>query len=216
MNFLPYAGPMALFLALTTVEGYLPKASYPWAYGVKIVAVTVALLMFRKAWREEIHFDARVLLPALAVGLVTFAQWVWLDKAIPYPPLGSRVGFDPNAALPDPLWRGLFVAVRLYGLALVVPVMEEVFWRSFLLRYATDQDKWRELPVGQFSLAACLIVAGLFAVAHPEWLVAAVCALLYAALLWHTKSLFACIVAHATTNLALGIYVLATGDWKYW
>lgn len=216
MAYLPYVGPMVLFLVLTALEGMVPKDAYPMMYLAKAVLVTVALVYFRRSWQGEIRWEPRVLLPAIVVGLLTFAEWVWLDKAIPYPPLGSRTGFDPNIAIVDPNLRIGFIALRLYGLAVMVPVMEEVFWRSFLLRYATDQEKWQELPVGTFSVVAFFIVAGLFAVAHPEWLVAAICAMLYAGLLWKTRSLFACILAHGVTNLALGIYVLVTGDWKYW
>jgi uncharacterized protein len=211
---IPYAVPMILFLALTYLEKYITP--YPLAYGIKVALVTVALVYFSRVWRHEIRFEGRVILPALLVGLVTFGEWVWLDKAIPYPSLGSRVGYNPMAEIADPTWRGVFIATRFYGLAVLVPIMEEVFWRSFLLRFVTDQDKWKSLPVGTFSALAFVVVAGLFALAHPEWLVAAVCAMLYAGLLYWTRSLFACILAHATTNLALGIYVLNTGDWKYW
>jgi hypothetical protein len=31
-----------------------------------------------------------------------------------------------------------------------------------------------------------------------------------------TRALFTTVVAHATTNAALGAYVLATHAWKYW
>ncbi|GAB4461782.1 MAG: CAAX prenyl protease-related protein [Armatimonadaceae bacterium] len=212
---IPYAAPMILFLVLTYAEGKI-EGFYPLAYTLKVAIVTGALLYFRRAWQHEIRMEAKVLLPAVGIGLVTLAEWILLDKWIPYPALGTRTGYNPLTEIPDPLWRNLFLGVRFYGLALLVPVMEEIFWRSFLLRYVTDMDRWKTLPVGTFSVLAFVVVAALFALAHPEWLVAAICAMLYAGLLFWTRSLFAVILAHAVTNFGLGIYVLLTGEWKYW
>ena len=220
---LPYVLPMGLFLLLTTLEGQVPAGMYPWAYAAKVVLVTISLLVFRRAFRDELRFDARVLPLGILVGLAVFAEWILIDKWIPYPHLpGGRGSFNPNT-LTDPAARSAFLAVRFYGLALLVPVMEELFWRSFLLRLASTQlpgphegQDWRSLPLGAFSWAGFAAVAVLFGLAHPEWLVAVICAVAYGLLLRATRSLFAVIVAHAVTNLALGIYVLSTGDWKYW
>lgn len=212
---LGYVAPMAVFLILTFLEGQFPKSWYVGVYAAKAVLVTGTLIAFRSVWRD-IRFEARVLLPALFVGLLVFAEWVLLDPHTPQLSfLGKRAEFNPFAAIPDPMQRGLFLFVRFYGLALMVPVMEELFWRSFLLRYITAPD-FEKLPMGTYSWGAFAAVAVLFGAAHPEWLVAILCACAYALLLRQTKSLFACIVAHATTNLALGIYVLLTQQWRYW
>jgi CAAX prenyl protease-like protein len=93
--------------------------------------------------------------------------------------------------------------------------MEEIFWRSFLLRYLTNPD-FQRLKVGTFSASALWVMVAASALAHPEWLVAAAASLAYAFWLRRTGSLFGVIVAHATTNAALGGYVLVTGDWQYW
>ncbi len=60
------------------------------------------------------------------------------------------------------------------------------------------------------------VTSVLFALAHPEWLPALLTGLLWAWLLWQTRSLSTCLISHAVANLALGIYVITTGDWKYW
>lgn len=213
---------MAVFVLLTTLEGQVPRSWYVGVYGFKVAAVAACLWAFRGAWKGEIRAEARVLPIAVLVGLAVFAEWILLDKWIPYPHLGARTAFNPFTEIAAPVPRGLFLAARLFGLALLVPVMEEVFWRSFLLRQATiltdpkEDDDFRRLPVGTFSWPAFFVVAGVFGLAHGEWLVAVICGFAYALLLRQTKSLFACIVAHAVTNGALGAYVLITGDWKYW
>jgi CAAX prenyl protease-like protein len=207
---------MALFLLLTFAEGKAPKEWYIPLYGLKAVLVTTALFVFRRAWRHEITPSWRVLPAALFVGLAVFGEWVLLDRWIPYPHLGARTAYNPFAAIEDPVLRYGFFALRFYGLVLMVPLMEEVFWRSFLLRFVTDQDDFKRIPLGTYSLTAFFVVAAMFAASHSEWLVAFVCAAAYAYLFRVTRSLFACIIAHSVTNLALGIYILITGDWKYW
>jgi hypothetical protein len=100
-------------------------------------------------------------------------------------------------------------------LVLLVPFMEELFWRSFGLRYATRTD-FQALPIGTFSAAGAAATCAVFALAHPEWVVALVFAAGMTLLLWKTKSLFACFVAHAVANLALGTYVVTQGAWGLW
>lgn len=209
-----YAAPIALFLALTWVEGRFP-AHYPILYTVKIALVSVAMVHCRSAWRD-IRVEKRVVWLSVVVGLAVIAAWIAITNTLPWATLGEgRTAFDPWRGIRDPLGRAAFIAVRMAGLALVVPVMEELFWRSFLIRYFTQAD-WRSVLPGAFSWTAFALVTAGFALAHPEWLAAALCAVAYGLLLRHTRSLFACVVAHATSNAALGIYVLATHDWKFW
>ena len=96
-----------------------------------------------------------------------------------------------------------------------MPLTEELFWRSFLLRYITNPE-FRKLRADEFSWGAFWVVAAMFAVSHPEWLAAFICAAAYGLLLRKTKSLFACVIAHSVTNFTLGVYVLISQDWKYW
>jgi CAAX prenyl protease-like protein len=209
-----YAAPIVVFAVLTALEGVLPAGVYPAFYIVKVAAVTAALVYFRGPL-GDIRPSWGVVPLGVAVGLVVFAEWVILDRLVSYPHLGTRVGYNPFAAIEDVAVRWAFLVARFYGLVLVVPVMEELFWRSFLLRYATTTD-FTSLTVGQFSWTAFWIVVALSAVAHPEWLVAAIASALFAWLLHHTRSLFAVIVSHAVANAALGGYILIRGQWQYW
>ncbi len=208
-----YGGPFVLFGLLTMLEGYVPAHLYPVVYFVKVCAVTIALVAAGTA-RRDITPSVAVLPQSVVLGLLVFVAWVGIDTWVPYPHIGERTGFDPFSALPPP-WAAVFLGVRFYGLVLMVPVMEELFMRSFLLRYLTTSN-FATVPMGTFSWSAFWIVAALSAASHPEWLVAVVASCAYALLLARTRSLFAAVVAHATTNAALGIYVVLTGDWKYW
>jgi CAAX prenyl protease-like protein len=211
---LRYVAPIVVFGALTAVEGWLPQSIYPAFYFAKIFIVTVTLLVARRSLRD-IQPSWRVVFPALLLGLVVFVQWVAIDNWLAYPHLGSRVGFNPFAELHSRLWRFAFLAVRFYGLVLVVPVMEELFLRSFVLRSVMNAD-FESVPIGEYSVSAFWAVAALSALSHPEWVAAVITSIAYTLLLRYTRSLFATVLAHATTNLALGIYIMATRSWQYW
>ncbi|MGC8668339.1 MAG: CAAX prenyl protease-related protein [Chthonomonadales bacterium] len=210
---LEYVAPMALFIIFTYVEGLAPHLYVP-LYTAKIAAVTAALAIWRRPLRT-IHFDVRTLPLALIVGAAVFVEWIVLDRWIPYPHLGTRSAFNPFAGIAQPTGRVLFIGLTLYAMAVMVPVMEELFWRSWLIRYLTTPG-WQAIAPWQYSRNGYLGVAILFGLAHTEWLVAVVCALAYGWLLQHTKSLFACVAAHGCTNLLLALYILHTGAWKYW
>ena len=138
-----------------------------------------------------------------------------IDQWLPYPHFGSRAAFDPFASIEDSVQRAAFLALRFSGLVLVVPVMEELFLRSFVIRFVTNPDFW-QVRIGDYSQTAFWAVAGLSALAHPEWLIAIIASVAYTLLLRRTRSLFASVAAHAVTNFALGMYVLKTGAYQYW
>jgi CAAX prenyl protease-like protein len=204
---------MLLFLGLTYLEGEF-RQQYPYFYIGKIILVAATMFYYRETWKD-IRFDVKWLLPSVVLGAALCAVWVWGERNVAYPHfLGERSAFDPTREIVNPVLQGVFLGFRFLGLVLLVPVMEELFWRSFLLRYATRPD-FEKLRIGEFSLAAFCIVASLFAAAHPEWLVALVFAVAIGLWVRYTRSIFACVVCHATTNLALGAYVVARGDWAF-
>jgi CAAX prenyl protease-like protein len=213
-SWMAYVLPVVVFALMTALEGYAPREYYPWIYLAKVILVTIVLVVCRRSW-SDMRPTIDVLPVAVLVGLAVIVQWVALDKLIAYPHIGTRTALNPFTDIESPGARLVFLAARFYGLVLVVPLMEEVFWRSFLLRYITDPD-FTKLPHGTFSMTAFAVVALTFGISHTEWLAAIITACAYALLLRHTRSLFACFIAHLVSNLALAIYVLKTGEWMYW
>jgi CAAX prenyl protease-like protein len=217
---IPYVAPMFTFLALTALEDFLPKlegqphpAWYPVAYGIKIALVIAVAWASRSAWRDLWPWPSwGGLALAVALGVLVTVLWVGLDGRYPEF-LGTRSGFNPNVM--PPAGRIGFVAVRMLGLVVVVPLIEELFWRSFLMRWVIDPN-FARVPIGRVTPLAAVVTSGLFALAHPEWLPALITGAAWAWLLWQTKSLSACFVSHAVANLGLGLYVLSTGAWKFW
>jgi CAAX prenyl protease-like protein len=222
-SWLPYVLPMAAFLILTSLEGYLPRStgdapeprSYAIAYAAKVLIVSALMFACRPTWRDLRPFPGVPLtLASIVLGLAITALWVTIPSPeIPFLGGGTRQGFDPGTL--DPALRYVFLALRFFGLVLMVPLFEELFWRSFLMRWVIDQD-FEKVLIGKVTPIAALITSALFALAHPEWVPALITGLAWAGLLWKTKSVSACVISHMAANLGLGIYVMATGSWIYW
>ena len=220
-DYLAYVGPMAAYLLLTQAEAAIPEGRqetwYPIAYAAKAAVVAAVMVLGRSAWR-----DLKALpgpggwLLSVGLGLAVTAAWVGLDGVYPPLPLmgGPRTGYDPSVLPTGGAWA--FVAIRMIGLVVLVPVFEELFWRSFLMRYVIDPDDFRRVPIGRVTPLAAAITSVFFMLAHPEWLPALLTGLAWAWLLHRTRSVSACVVSHVTANLALGLYVLMTGSWSFW
>ena len=185
-----------------------------WIYPIKALLVAGLLLLFWRRYDELTWKDLtnlRVSLASILVGLLVFALWIQMDW--PFASFGESSGYNPyqtSAELVDPL-----IAMRLFGAVLVVPVMEELFWRSFLLRYIINPD-FRAVRLGTYTLGSFAISALLFGLEHHLVLAGIMAGIAYNLLLYKTRSIPQCVLAHAVTNLALGVYVLQTGNWQFW
>ncbi len=222
---LPYVAPMATFLVMTAMEDWLPRtapdsatiAYYPWVYSIKISVVVIMMIWSRSTWRDlQPRPSWAAVGLSVAIGLAVALVWVGSDGYYPvYGSIGSRAAYDPSILTSTS--RMAFLAVRFFGLVLVVPLIEELFWRSFVIRWIIDPDRFDLVPIGRVTLASAAITAALFSLEHPaEWLPALATGFAWAWLLRWSKSVTACFISHAVANLGLGIYVLATGQWKFW
>lgn len=110
----------------------------------------------------------------------------------------------------------LLAAIRLFGASIVVPVMEELFWRSFLIRWIINPEDFKNIPLGTFTLSSFAITVVLFGLEHHLWLAGMVAGAIYNGVLYKTRGLWPCVIAHAVTNLTLGIHVLITQEWQWW
>lgn len=213
---LPYVAPLVIFLLLTQVEGLFGTKWYPLLYAIKLAIVAALLIAWRKSFPEARPQLAGVGV-AIPLGILLCAAWVAIDHITPhFALLGSRQAYNPFAAIANPFELWAFLAVRFAGLVVVVPVMEELFWRSFLLRFVIRPEDFKSVPIGKWEPVSFTVVVVVMALAHPEWLAAAVFSAAMNALLYWKKNLFACIVAHGVTNLCLGLYVIYSHAWIYW
>jgi CAAX prenyl protease-like protein len=215
---LAYIAPLVVFLILSQFEMLLGPSKYPllYAFKIAIVAGLTALLIRRGAF-PELKFDREYLPAAAGLGVVLCALWLGIDAFTPHiAALGGRSGYDPWIHLKHPAEIYAFLLVRFAGLVVVAPIIEEIFYRSFLLRFAIAPSDFRSIPIGKFDLTACVFAVVVMAAGHPEWLAAAFFSFAMNLMIYRTKSLFACVATHAATNLALGIYVIMAHAWQYW
>jgi uncharacterized protein len=229
--------PFAIFIAFVAVEAWLrhspfrDAADWRWLTIARSLAVGVLLVAF---WRRYSEFSKLGTEPdslkselrsakektgsvpgfllAAAGGLAVFAIWIAFDHG--WAVIGGEgQGFEPLRSDGSIDWP--MAVLRLLGFAIVVPVMEELFWRSFLMRWI-DRKDFLALDPRAVSWKAFVITAVLFASEHSLWFAGLMAGVVFNGVYKKTGSLRAPIVSHAITNGTLGIWILATGNWRYW
>jgi len=205
----------------------IPYSLYPWVYTAKIVLTVVAVVFVLPGYRA---FPLRVSPLAVVVGVVGVVAWIGIchlriEQTLLVPLLkpigmdwligsGTRSGFNPLEELGgNPAGAWAFLAVRFFGLAIVVAVIEEFFLRGWLMRFVIDND-WPSVPFGKLTTTAAVAGTLVPMLMHPaELLAAAVWFSMVTWLMFRTRNIWDCIVAHAITNLLLGVYVVAFDQW---
>ncbi len=210
--------PFVVFMALLALRGYLPESlglDARWIYGVQALIVAGLLAYYWRGYGElskQNLPDARETGWAVVVGIAVFAIWVQLDA--PWMQLGeASASFVPLDANGQPIWA--LIALRIAGAALVVPLMEELFWRSFLMRWI-EHPGFERVDPQRVGLKAIALSTFVFTLAHTLWLAAIIAGLAYAWLYRKTGKLWVAVIAHAVTNAMLGIWVVWTGRWEFW
>ncbi len=208
--------PFGLFIALLALQPLLERhLDARWVVLGRGLAVGAVLACLWPHYRELRHAPAlrvREWALSIAVGAAVFVAWIHLDR--PWMTLGSpSAGFVPLRA--DGSLDATLVGLRLLVMVAVVPVMEELFWRSFLLRWIDRHDFLAADP-HRASLLAIAATCALFASEHSLWLAGLAGGLAYTLLYVGIGNLRACVFSHAITNGLLGAWIVATRDWRFW
>jgi CAAX prenyl protease-like protein len=198
--------------------------NYPTVYSSKIGLTVLAMLLVLPGY---LAFPFRIHGIAFVVGIVGAIVWIGLfqlhlEKTL-LEPLGlggflnfvRRPGFNPLAEIKDnPQWAYGFLAIRFFGLVIVISIVEEFFLRGFLMRYVMDID-WHLIPFAVVNRLALITGTVFPMLMHPGELFAA--AIWFSMVTWlmlRTKSIWDCIIAHAVTNLLMGVWVVWQNDWE--
>jgi len=188
----------------------------PLIYALQTLSAAVLLAVF---WKHYAKIRWHFLWLGVIVGLLGVVEWIGVENAarwlnLPAAQLGAS--YDPTKQIPNQGWRLAYYLVRVGGPTLVVPFMEELFFRDFLTRFFIRGIRFQEVDVGTFSWLSLIGVASLFAISHGHYYPSGfVYGLMMGLLLVSTKSLGVCIVAHGTTNLVLYLYCINTAQWQY-
>jgi uncharacterized protein len=211
-----YIAPFLVYVGLMGIEhaANLPvQVFYPIRCGV---SAAVLLLLSRPflSWRPSRP------LAGIALGIVVFLIWIGPDRLFGYRHFwlfeNSLFGSTASSAPPELRASREFRIVRALGSTLLVPILEELFWRGWLMRWLID-SRFLKVPLGTYAPAAFWLTAVLFASEHgPYWEVGLAAGVLYNWWMVQTHNLADCILAHSVTNGLLSAYVLMAGRWEYW
>ena len=206
----PYVLPYAAFLALVELAARLPGgAGVLFPLRVFVPAALLAWFWRRGAYPELRDYQLGVmsLLDVLAgLGIAAF----WVGPYLLWPALVRGEPFDP--ALLGETQRALTLTLRLAGFALVTPFVEELFVRSFLMRFAETAERgdFRRQPIARFAWRGFILTAlwFTFSLEAWEWWVALPAGVVFNAWLYLRRQLVACVIAHAVANAAIWALVV--------
>jgi len=203
-----------LLLAIGPVLGLAPEIEAP-------IRVFILAMVCWICWPREIPLRPVEPLVTIGIGALVFALWIAPDllfKGYRDSILFSNalIGHAHSSLQAVALHNPWVLFWRTVRAVLIVPVVEELFWRGWLMRWLIKSD-FQSVPVGTYAPFSFWITALLFASEHgPYWDVGLVTGIAYNAWMIRSKSISSCILMHAVTNGILSGYVIATAQWQYW
>lgn len=216
----PRVLPFLVFLLFMLVPSTVfPGAEY-WLYAAKTVAGAGVLWWLRDRLPE---MKWAVSWEAIVVGVVIAVVWLGL------PPIKAPWELFSKAkeTKPPEVWNPVayfagnpilgwgFYALRTLGRSLVVPALEEVFYRGFVYRYVVSPN-FTEVPLNRWHAGAFALTSAMFGLAHGDhWVQGILCGAAYQWLVLRKARLGDAMLAHAITNLIISIYVVVTGQWQF-
>lgn len=211
-----WVGPFAVFLVWLALDKYIPIAN-PARELVRDAVIAAAILLFS---RHLLPTRAPHWLASIGVGLGVCVLWIAPDALMPgwrnSPLFQNAITGHLTISIPQGELSPLMLALRTMRAALLVPVLEELFWRGWLPRWMQDIH-FASVPLGTYTPLAFWATAVLFATEHgPFWEVGLLAGIIYNLWMRRTRSLGDLMLAHATTNLALSVYVIVARRWMYW
>jgi len=218
--------PFTLFMVFIGIESMihycntqgiitLSSQQLLYFYPLKTIVVGLTIVVLFKHYSEIIFADLcywRDTTLSIIIGL--FISFLWINMDWTLVDIVEPIGFDPTI-IADGHIRTAIIATRLVGAVVVVPIMEELFWRSFLLRYIID-PQFSKVAIGRFTWLSFISTCVLFGLEHHYIIAGIMAGTLFNLLLYRTRSIAQCIISHAVANLALGIYVLNSAQWRFW
>ena len=211
-----WVGPFVVFIVWLAIDKYLPLVN-PAKELVRDAIITAAILGLS---RHLLPRSAPHWLASIGIGLGVCALWVAPDAFMPgwrsHAIFQNSITGQITLSIPEGDFTPLMLALRTMRATLLVPVLEELFWRGWLPRWIQDTD-FGKVPLGTYTPLAFWATAILFAAEHgPFWEVGLICGIIYNLWMRKTRSLGDLMLTHATTNLALSLYVMATHRWMFW
>jgi exosortase E/protease (VPEID-CTERM system) len=202
-----YLMPMLAVLAAGMASRAL-SSDFEFFYPLRVIAGLTLLLVYRK---KLASIDWRCSWRGPAVGAGVFAVWMVAAHTLVVPSAMP----EKLAALPATARAG-WIASRIAGSVLIVPIAEELAYRGYLMRRLMDAD-FESVSYRAIGWAALVATAVLFGLAHGTfWLPGIIAGLAFGLIVMRRGALGEGAAAHATCNALIGASVLAQGQWGLW
>ena len=204
----PYWVPYVSFLLLVELSGRIEQPAASIFFALRVIGPLGLLVYFLLRGEYPELRGARWgawTIADVAIGLAGAALWIapflLFDSLRPTEP-----GFDVGQLGPGGEWFAL--VLRAIGYVGVTPFVEELFVRSWLLRYVdvAETRKWfQSVPIAHFSWRSFVIVTLWFVFSHApfEWGVMFAWTMLTMAWFYYRKHLAPLVLVHAVTNGAI-------------
>jgi CAAX prenyl protease-like protein len=208
-----FIAPFAVFLLMLCAGDLLGAGAKYWLYPLQTLVSGAVVIWFWPAY----SFRAPVRVGfTIVIAVIVLLAWISPQELF-HAPRRVAGGFDPTVPGGNTSLYYAGLTMRFLRLVVIVPFIEEIFWRGFLLRYLI-RDDFASLPFGSFTWLSFGAVTAGFCIEHHavDWPAAILAGALYNLVAYRTRSLASCVLAHAVTNLLLGIYIMRTGQWGFW
>lgn len=194
------------------VQGFFGESAKYWFYVAKSI-VAIWMIWAVKPVVPEMRWTISIEAVLVAVGVI--AIWIFLDDE--YPKLVNVTSYwNPHAEFGrDSGLAWFFIVSRIVFSSLVVPPIEEMFYRSFMYRYIIKAD-FEQISLKTFHLVSFCVTSIIFGFIHREWLAGILCGAAYQWLVIRRGHLGDAITAHAISNFLLGLWVVYKEDWVFW
>ena len=208
-----YVLPFVVFVLFLSINSFFPV---PQAF--RFFAILGLLLLVSRGLLPS--RPSRPLASVL-LGIAVFFIWIAPDvlfagyrDSILFS--NSLVGHPQGATSAEDKINITFLIFRVLSSVVTIPVIEELFWRGWLMRWIIDRHFTR-ISIGTYHLEAFAIVALLFASEHGSfWDVGLAAGIIYNWWAVRTRNLTDCVLSHAVTNACLAVYVIGWHQWQYW
>ena len=167
---------------------------------INAITSTFAIYYFKKEFKLKLSLNPL----AILTGLIIAFLWIVIDpyyKALGTPGTGTFTAID--------------IILKLYIGVVLAAIIEEYFTRFFLLRWLI-KEKWQKVKEATYTHTSFIGTVLFFGLAHNRWLSGLISGILFNLLYYKTKKIDTLIMAHAISNLALGLYVIYTGNYSFW
>jgi exosortase E/protease (VPEID-CTERM system) len=211
----PFLLPLLAVVATALVTGMFVH-EFDYLYPLRVAMGLLVLAWYRKDYVAGLrnHLRGRSIASWHAVGIGVAVYVVWIGASALMGPYSSEAAPDELFELATPI-AAVWVMARLIGSILVVPIVEELAFRGFLLRRIISSD-FTKVPYGEWRWPAVLISSLAFAAVDQQWIGGLAAGFLYAYAQKRRGLLSDAIVAHAVTNALIAAQVLFAGHWSLW